>query len=109
MDVAEPKDGGSSTDKRVCPGCGAELPPQASFCSGCGEHINEQHNQEEEDDETISLPALSRAHAKNARSFSSVSTIDLDERGDRRNTPSVEGEIFANGEAESPDYSTPRD
>jgi hypothetical protein len=92
MDVVEPKDGGSPTDKIECPGCGAELPRQALFCSACGEHINEQHNQEKKGDETIRLPLLSRARARSFLSSRSGSTIDRHEQAARENTPSVEVE-----------------
>ena len=107
MDVVEPKDGGSSTDKVMCPDCGTELPQQALFCRMCGEHINEQPNLDEEGDETLSLPALPRVHAKGSRSSSSVSTIDLDERADRENTSSVEGETLSVEDVNLPPTSSP--
>ena len=89
MDVEEQKVDGSPSDEIACPGCGAELPYHARFCRMCGEHINVEHNQEE-GDETIRLPVLSRALVRYSSTFRSVYNINLNEHNARGSTSQEE-------------------
>ena len=86
MNRVEPIEDGSSNDKIAVHSCGAKLPQKALFCPVCGEHIDELHNQEE-GDETIRLPVLSRALVRYSSTSRSVSNHNLNEQNAKGSTP----------------------
>ena len=73
MKMTEPIEDGSSDTKIVFHDCGAKLPPQALCCPICSKSIDGQHDQEEADD-TIRLPVLSRTQTSPASSSRPVSS-----------------------------------
>lgn len=85
MNRVEPIEDGSSNDKIAVHSCGAKLPQKALFCPVCGEHIDELHNQEE-GDETIRLPVLSRALVRYSSTSRSVNNNNLNEQNAKGST-----------------------
>ena len=74
MTITELIDSAKHSDNLICPRCGTSLPPYARFCSSCGEQIKKEKKeereacpgkdndqaQEQEIDDTLRLPALTR-------------------------------------------------
>src|SRR5436309_7595948 len=75
MSLLQPANGGNPSDSLSCPRCHTQLPPQAVFCSSCGERVKKigdgqtgtedgEENAQEQNVDTVRVASLSQTQWK---------------------------------------------